>query len=144
MCYGKSIIKVNYDISLSPLVCFAHRCVGFGVFEPGPPFSPLLLLLALLPKTEERWLLALPYPLPAAQRWLLLHRLVRHYRHARLQVRIYMIKACVVYLWNVLVCPFRAHSGTSGQHLVCVFTPDIKRCIQMCLECTDLPFPFDM
>lgn len=60
---------------------------GTAVSGPGPPLSPLLLLLALLPAAQERRPLALALALAAAQRRLLLHRLVRHHRHARLQVR---------------------------------------------------------
>lgn len=60
---------------------------GAAVSGPGPPLPPVLLLLALLPATQRRRLRALPFPLAAAQRRLLLHRLVRHHRHARLQVR---------------------------------------------------------
>lgn len=69
-------------------VHFAAQRHGTAVSGPGPPLPPLLLLLALLPAAQERRLLALPFALAAAaQRRLLLHRLVRHHRHARLQVR---------------------------------------------------------
>ena len=50
---------------------------GAGLPRPGPPLPALLLLLAVLPAAQERG---------APGRRLLLHRLVRHHRHAGLQV----------------------------------------------------------
>lgn len=48
-----------------------------GLPRPGPPLPALLLLLAVLPAAQERG---------APRRGLLLHGLVRHHRHAGLQV----------------------------------------------------------
>ncbi|KAL0204095.1 hypothetical protein M9458_002113, partial [Cirrhinus mrigala] len=52
------------------------RCSSVGVFGTRPTLPPLLLLLAVLPSQEEPGL---------TQCGLLLHRLVRDHRHARVQ-----------------------------------------------------------
>lgn len=77
----------NYYCFFPLPVHFAAQRRGTVVSGPGPPLPPFLLILALLPATQEWRLLALPFAHAAAQRRLLLHRLVRHHRHACLQVR---------------------------------------------------------
>lgn len=60
---------------LSGAAAAGGRCAGLP--RPGPHLPALLLLLAVLPAAQERG---------APGRRLLLHRLVRHHRHAGLQV----------------------------------------------------------
>ena len=68
-------------------VCAAAGRLGLAVPGPGPPLPPLLLLLAVLSPAQERGVVARqPFAQPAAQRRLLLHGLVCHHRHARVQV----------------------------------------------------------
>lgn len=55
---------------------------GAGLPGPGPPLPLLLLHLPVLPAEQKRG---------AAQRRLLLHGLVRHHRHPRLQVGIHSV-----------------------------------------------------
>lgn len=86
-----SMTKYKFYHLLSPsfmsLVDFAHWCRGFAVFGPGPDLPAHLLLLALLPKMQEGRPVTFPFALPSAHCRLLLHRVVRHHRHASLQVR---------------------------------------------------------
>lgn len=60
----------------SPVHLLTGRC-GAGLPGPGPPLPLLLLHFPVLPTEQRRG---------AAQRRLLLHGLVCHHRHARLQV----------------------------------------------------------
>lgn len=63
------------SVPAGPAAAGWHRSLLPG---PGPALPPVLLVLAVLPPPQERG---------ASQCWLLLHSLVCHHRHPRVQVR---------------------------------------------------------
>lgn len=98
-CYWRTCC-CSHKVSITPPLCwtvhpFTGRC-GAGLSGPGPAVPALLFHLPVLPAEQKRG---------AAQRRLLLHGLVCHYRNACLQVSTNTgsaaaFSSCIINVWR--------------------------------------------